>query len=392
LRAVFLTHYFPPEPGAPQTRIAEVAAGLAARGAEVTVHTGFPHYPHGTVAAPYRNRPLLRERAGAVRVVRSAVYPAANRGFARRLADHLAFCASSLATAAASGPADVVVVETPPLFLAASGALYARAKRAPLVLNVADLWPASAVALGALRSPRAVALAEGLERFAYAQAAAISVPTAGIEAALAATGKTARIGPAVDVARFAGLPEPPAGGPLRVLYAGTTGLAQGVGTLLEAAALAGEAVELTVAGGGAESDALARALPPNARMTGVVGRDAVPGLYAAAHAGAVLLRDRPLFEGALPTKLFECMAAGRPVVVAARGEAAELVRRTGCGLAVAPEDPRALADALLRLAADPELRARLGAAGRAAAAAEFSRERSIDAWAALLERAAQGTR
>ena len=187
-RVRILTHYFPPEVGAPQARLAALAGGLAARGMDVTVHTGFPHYPDGRIAPPYRNRPLARETAaGGVRIRRSAVWPAANRGFAGRLADHLAFAGSALATAGSGGPADVVVAESPPLFLAAAAVGYARAKRAALVLHIADLWPESAVELGALRDRRAIAVAAALARFAYRHAALVVVPTEGMAATLAAT-------------------------------------------------------------------------------------------------------------------------------------------------------------------------------------------------------------
>ena len=391
MRAVFLTHYYVPEAGAPQARIAALAAGLARSGWDVTVHTGFPHYPAGRVLAPYRNRPLLRERGpGGERVVRSAIYPVANRGFARRLLNHLSLCGSALATAPASGPADVVVVESPPLFLAAAGVGYAAAKRAPLVLNVADRWPASAVELGALRDARAVRAAETLEAWIYRRAAAVTVPTEGLEAALSAhpdaAGRVARMAPAVDLERF-DTGGAAASGPLRVLYAGTVGLAHGLETLLEAARLAGpEVARVTIAGGGAEAERLAAGASGAARFLGVVAAEEVPALYAEADAGVVLLRDLPIFAGALPTKLLECMAAGRPVVLSARGESAALVERSGAGLVVPPEDPRALADALRSLAADPELRARLGAAGREAVRAGYDRAASVRAWAALLER------
>jgi colanic acid biosynthesis glycosyl transferase WcaI len=385
LRIVFLTHYFPPEVGAPQTRIAELAAGLRARGFEVTIHTGFPHYPDGRIAAPYRNRPLMRERApDGVRIVRSAVFPASNQGFARRLANHLSLCASSLATAPAAGPADVVVAETPPLFLAAAATAY---KRAPLVLHVSDLWPASAVELGALRDPRAIALAERLERHAYARAQSIVVPTRGIAARLerhpAAAGKVVHVPPAVDLRRFAALPPGPADGPLHVLYAGTVGMAQGVETLVEAARMVPEVV-VTIAGGGAHAKAVARAAPANVDMLGTVPPDRVPALYGAAHAGAVLLRDLPLFAGALPTKLLECMAAGRPVVLAARGEAADLVRAAGAGVVVQPDSAHELAQALRELAADRGRALELGSRGRETAR-EFDRAASVERWAALLQ-------
>jgi glycosyltransferase involved in cell wall biosynthesis len=393
MRALFLTHYYPPEAGAPQMRLAALTAGLTRLGWDVAVHTGFPHYPTGEIPAPYRNRPLQREIGlGGERIVRSAVYAAPNRGFTRRLADHLAFCASSLATAHATGPADVVVVETPPLFTAAAGAIYAAMKRAPLVVNVADRWPESAIELGALSQPHAIRAAEALERWIYRRAAAITVPTAGllrdIGAERDAAGRVVRLPPAVDASRFAGLGTPEAnGGPLRVLYAGTVGLAHGISTLVEAARRAGpQVVQVTVAGGGAEAAQLSNGVPENVRSLGIVPPDAVPGLYAQADAGVVLLLDRPILAGALPTKLLECLAAGRPAVLSARGEAATLISGSGAGIAVAPEDPDALAAAFRTLHGDPALRSRLGDAGREVIAAGYDRPDSIRAWADTLER------
>jgi glycosyltransferase involved in cell wall biosynthesis len=399
VRALFLTHYFPPEVGAPQTRIAALARGLRERGFEVTVHTGFPNYPDGRIAPPYRNRPLQRERVSdGTRIVRSAVYAAPNAGFARRVANHTSFAASALATAPASGPADVVVAESPPLFTAGAAVAYARAKRAPLVLNAADLWPESAVAIGALSGRRSIAAARALEEWTYRHAAAITVPTEGmverLEARRSAAGRAVHMPPAVDLERFAGLPPAAAGdGPLRVLYAGTLGLAHGLGTLLSAALLAGpETVHVTIAGGGAEGPELRARVEGerirNVELVGTVPADRVPALFADAHAGIVMLRDRELFADALPTKLLECMAAGRPVLLSARGESAALVEEAPAGVAVAPEDPAALAAAFRTLAADPERRERMGAAGRAVVSERYARRDSVDRWAGLLERVA----
>lgn len=405
MRVVLLTQYFPPEVGAPQTRIAALARGLAGRGVEVTVHTCPPHYPDGEIKAPYRNRPLGRERVDGARVVRSAVYAAPNRGFARRLAGHLSFAGSALATAPATGPADVVVVETPPLFLAGAAIAYAKAKQAALVLNVADLWPDSAIELGALSSPGAIRAARTVERAAYRSAAAIACPTEGIfetlESRPEAAGKAALMRPAVDLDRF----EPEADGgraadaPLRVLYAGTVGMAHGLGTLLDAAELLGTradapAVEVTIAGDGADGPALrdriVRGGLENVRMLGAVPAHQIPRLYAEADVAVVMLRDVPLFHGALPTKMLEAMAAARPVVLAARGEAPRVLEGAGAGVVVAPEDPAALAEAFASLAADPDRRTRLGVAGRRAVEREFARGPWLDRWQALLEKAAAG--
>jgi putative colanic acid biosynthesis glycosyltransferase WcaI len=390
VRIVFLTHYFPPEVGAAPARILRVAAGLQRRGFDVVVHTGFPHYPEGRVPAPYRNRPWAREELAGVSVLRTAVYPAPNRGFARRLADHAAFAAGAVAGHRLAGPADAVIAESPPLFAGAAGVPYAALKRAALILNVSDRWPASAVALGAVRPGPALAAAEGLELACYRAARAITVPTAPMARTLAALptagGKVTIMAPVVEPQRFAHLAPPPPrpGEPLRVVYAGTVGLAQGIDTLVEAARLAGpEAVELTIAGGGAELDGVRRRAPGNVRVLGVVPAARVPDLYAEADAGAVLLRDLPIFDEALPTKLLEVMAAARPVVLAGRGESAALVRAAGAGVVVPPGDAAALADALAALPADA---ARLGAAGRAHVEAHFTVEELLDRWVALLER------
>lgn len=298
-----------------------------------------------------------------------------------------------------SPPSSVIVERSlVPDEAAAAGVLYARAKRAPLVVNVADRWPASAVQLGALGDRRAIAAAEALERWCYRHAAAVTVSTQGLESDLAAlpeaAGKVQRIGPAVDLERFAGLPR--AGsrpGPLRLLYAGTIGMAQGLDTLVEAAARAGpQVVVVRIAGGGAEEAqvraAVERLDAHNVELLGVVPADRVPALYAWADAGAVLLRDRPIFAAALSTKLLDAMAAARPVLFSGRGEAAELVRRAGAGLVAAPEDPAALAGAIAALANDRRAVATMGAAGRATAVEGFSRPAMIDRWETLVRQAA----
>ena len=393
MRVTLLTHYYPPEVGAPQARLSALARGLSRRGVEVTVHTCFPHYPDGVIQPPYRNRPWSTEGEGGVRVVRSAVYAAPNRGFGKRIANHVSFALSALASSHASGPADAVIVETPPLLLAGSAIAYSRGKRSALIVNVSDMWPDSAVALGTLRRPRLVGAARRLEHACYGAASAIVCPTRGIETALGgldeAHGKVHRIHPSVDPELF---PAAPArrNGSFRVLYAGTVGMSQGVGTLMDAAQLldATSDVEIVIAGDGAEGPELRRRLANgglhNVTMLGRVPHERIPELYADADAAVVLLRDKPLFEGALPTKMFEAMSAGRPVILSAAGEAANLVEEASCGVVVPPERPGELAAALTDLAGDRKRAGNLGAAGREAVLEGYSREQAFDRWYGLL--------
>jgi colanic acid biosynthesis glycosyl transferase WcaI len=392
LRVTFLTHFFPPESGAAQTRIEALARGVARRGADVTVHTGFPHYPDGRIKAPYANRPLTRERLDGLLVVRSAVHAAPNRGFARRMLSHASFASGAVVAAPFTPAADVVIVHSPPLVLGGAGIAYAALKRAPYVLHVSDLYPESAIELGALNNDRAIRAARWLETACYAKAAAITAPTAGIVERLSGRPEVRRVqhmNPLVELERFDGEPHRH-GGRLRVLYAGTLGLAHRVQTLVEAALLAGpDAVELWIAGDGQDAGAIRELVASSGahhvKLLGLVPSESVPALYAAADVAAVVLRDRPLFRDALPSKTFEAMAAARPVVLSGAGEVAQLIERHDIGLVVPPEDPVALADALTRLAqADGDVLRGYGARGRALAE-RYSLDHAVDRWCSLLD-------
>src|SRR5258708_18072250 len=188
LRVMFLTHYFPPEVGAPQTRLLELAQRCVAAGLDVTVVTGFPNYRTGVIPVEYRGKRSMDEKLDGVRVLRTSVYATPNRGFVRRILNHLRFALSSLTAIRKVGPTDVIVVESPPLLIGLAVLVYRRFKRAPFIFNVSDIWPQSAVELGALRNPLAIRLAEMLELHLYREAARGSVVTPGMIDRLAARG------------------------------------------------------------------------------------------------------------------------------------------------------------------------------------------------------------
>lgn len=402
MRILFLSHYFHPEVGACQTRILETARRLRARGHQVTVLTGMPNYPDGIVPHPYRGRWRMTEWLDGIRVVRTGVYPAPNRGFGKRLLNHTSFALSSLTGLRAVGATDVVVAETPPLFTAAAAVVLSRMLDARLLLNVADLWPESAVQLGMLKNRTAIRAAETIERFAYAFADTVTVPTPGMHSALLARGygadKVKLLPNAVDVDRFSAAPRDRSG-PCIALYCGTVGLAQGVGTLLDAAALLARddyRVELVIVGDGAERlDLEARAGRDGLKLVtfaGRVPREEVPERIASADITVMTLRDVPLFEDALPTKLLEYMAAGRPVVAGAAGQAARMIEEVGAGVACPPEDAEAIAGAIRQLAVDPQLARAMGLRGRRYVEQHLSRATMVNRLEAELESLRQRTR
>jgi glycosyltransferase involved in cell wall biosynthesis len=419
VRVLIVTHYFPPETGAPQARLSGLAATWAADGDEVTVLTGMPNHPTGVLPPAYRRAVLRRERRDGCRVLRTWLYATPNEGIARKTLGHLSFMASSVILGArASGPADVVVVSSPTFFSILSGWLLARLKRARFVVEIRDLWPAIFVGLGVLTNPLVIRVLECLELAAYAAADEVVVVTEGFRADLVRRGvppeKVHTIRNGVDVGRFAAAAETGSAderealrarlgaGPddCLVLYAGTHGISQALPAIADAAALldhpapaapvgaapvgavaagagsaAGRAaatdrraIRFAFVGDGADKRRLERRvaqlrLGNVALLPGVPNRE-MPALLAAADICLVPLRAVPLFASFIPSKMFECLAAGKAVIGSVTGEAAEILAGAGA-VVVPPEDSGSLAAVIAALAADPPLRAELGRTGRA---------------------------
>jgi glycosyltransferase involved in cell wall biosynthesis len=390
LRVAVVSQYYPPEIGAPQARVLETARAWARAGHRVTVLTGFPNHPTGVVPARWRGRLAGEEREPGVRVLRSWLLAARNRGALRRTLAHATCAATSLVRGlAGAGDPDVVVATSPPLFTGLSGWALARVRRRPFVLEVRDLWPDAFVDLGLAREGPAVAAFRRLERFLYRAADHVVPVTDSFADRIADAGvpraRITVVRGGVDLARF---PREEArdatrerhglAGRFVVLYLGAHGTAQGLDRLLPAAALAGPGVLLWFVGEGAEKErveAEARRLGlANVRFDPGVPREEVPAVYAASDAVLVSLRATPLMETFLPSKAFEAMGAARPVVAAVAGEAKRLLEAGEGAVVVPPGDPPALARAVRALAADPARAAALGVAARARAEREFDRE------------------
>ncbi len=407
LEVMLLTHYFPPEVGAPQARLFELATRAASSGVEITVVTGFPNYPTGAIPEQYRGRFRSEERLDGLRVIRTWVYATPNRGFVRRLLNHLSFAASSLLALRKVGRVDVIFVESPPLFIGFAALVYRWLKRAPYVLNISDIWPQSAVELGALRNRFAIRVAEMFEMHLYRKAAFVSVVTPGMVERLAVRGvprsKLFLLTNGVDTATYKPVTADPA---LRqkfglddhkvFLYAGTHGMAQGLETVLEAAkSTADPDVLYVLAGEGAEKEDLMKRAKAegigNVRFLPNQPKSMMPALLNLAYASIIPLKRLDLFKSALPSKMFESMATERPIVAALWGEASELVEAAGCGIVVEPENPAALREVVEKLAAEPELAHRLGENGRSYVIAHFDRKTIAARFVDLLREAARPT-
>lgn len=391
MRILVVTHYFPPEIGAPQTRLSELARSWADEGDDVTVLTGMPNHPTGVVPREYRGKLRVEERVDGYRVVRTWVYATPNEKVVKKTLGHLSFMLSGVVLGARrSGPADVVVVSSPTFLSIGSAWLLARAKGARLVVEIRDLWPAIFVELGVLTNRRAIRALEILEGAAYRAADAVVVVSEGFRHHLIERGvpaaKVHTVRNGVDLERFGGPPGDTAvtrsrlgagADDVLVLYAGAHGISHGLTALAEAAAkLVGEPIHLAFVGEGSAKHDLERRVADlgldNVSLLAGVPPDLVPELLAAADICLVPLRDVPLFATFIPSKLFEYFGAGKAVVGSVRGEPAAILRDGGA-VVVDPEDDVAIADAIRKLAGDPERRAAMGRQARRYVAEHFDR-------------------
>lgn len=406
MRILYISHYFPPEMGAPAGRVAGLARLWARAGHEVHVLTGFPHHPTGRIHPEYRRkflRGFVREDFAGVRVHRTWIFPAANKGKVLRSLNYASFMASAVANGALAIPRpDVVVATSPQLLCAGAGALLARRFRAPFVMEVRDLWPESLVAVGAshTQSPM-VRVLEGIARRLYASARHVVTVTAAQRAAIVAggvpAGRVTVIPNGVDEQFLAAAAQlaPPDNDSFVVTYIGTLGMAHHLETLLEAAhALRHDpAFRFRIVGEGARRGALeaqARAMGlANVQFAGERPRDEVPRWIAQSSACLVLLRNTEVFTTVVPSKMLEIMAVGRPMVLGVRGEASALLERAGAGIAIEPENAQQLVAALRALRADPQRCRHMSDCGRQFIRREFLRDALAQRYLHLLTRLAR---
>ncbi len=394
MRIHFFTDYFRPEPPPPAHHIAERARIWAAAGHEVTVITNHPNYPEGRVYPGHRN--LLREvtRQDGYEVLRVWTHVASHSSRFGKLIDHASYFASATLQAMRLPCPDVVIATSPHLFCALAGSCYARMRSRPLLLEVRDLWPDSVLQRGSA-SYRAF---KAIERHVYRAAAAVSVLTPAFEHHVLSEGarRAITIVGGTDLSAFTP-GEPPAGrreelgfeGSFVVGYPGTLGTAHDTDLLIRAASmLTGTRVRFLLIGGGPfirelERTAEARC-PGMVRFVPTQQPDAMPGWWRTMDAGLVLLKKTEAMRTVIPSKMFECMASGKPVIFVGPRGAGSAVAESGGGIIVDGEGPGHLARELEALARDPSRTAML--AKRAfEASPRYSRERQASETLAVLE-------
>ncbi|WP_163195293.1 glycosyltransferase family 4 protein [Clostridium thermarum] len=392
MKILFLTQYCPPEVGAPQNRIFEFARMLKKFGHQVSILTAMPNYPKGEIFDEYKGRKTCVEELEGIRIVRTSIYASKDKSFTKRLRNYLSFTFSSLLQGAKYiEKQDVIITESPPLFLGWSGYVLSKMKKAKFIFNVSDLWPESAVKLGVLNNKLFIKMSTWLEEFCYRKAAAVTGQTRGIVDNIVSRGfdkhKVHLITNGVDTEFFRRenrsedlRKELNIDGKFAVCYAGIHGLAQGLEVIIEAAERLKEYEDIRFLffGEGPEKDKLIAMVREkglkNVDFHPMQPKTKMPAIIASMDATVIPLKKLELFKGALPSKMFEALASELPIIMAVEGEAKELIDRAQAGITVEPENPEAVAQAVLTLYRDYDKSREMGRHGRRYVMENYSRD------------------
>lgn len=394
MKILLLTQYFPPEIGAPQNRLHSLANHLADFGAEVTVLTAMPSYPQSKIYPGYKRKVFKKETDGQLTIYRSWIYVTESKAVVPRLLNYFSFVFSSLFIGMFFiKRRDIIICESPPLFLGITALLLKWIKSSKLVFNVSDLWPESAEKLNIISNKTLLNLSYKLEKFIYKNATLVSGQTQGIidsvnqrfpetETHLMRNGidlkQFSAQGNRFDFRQKCNIPE----GNFVVGYAGIMGHAQGLEIVIKAAHQLRHISNLTFlfVGNGADKDKLIQ-LSNRLSLTNVLFMDSVPrtempDVIAACDCYVTPLRKNDLFLGAIPSKIFEPLYYEKPVIMGVNGEAKELFLNEGkCVLHFEPENLEELTERIQQLFSDKPLCNQLGKNGKQYVTTNFDRKK-----------------
>lgn len=391
MKILILTQYFPPEIGAPQTRLFELGQSLRTLGWEVEVLTAVPNYPTGSIYPDYKADKRKFDYIEGIHVYHSYIYPSKSKNIIPRMISYLSFCISAVVRGfSITAKPDIVFVESPPIFLGISAMILARCWKIPYVFNVSDLWPDSFVDMSIIsKSSFQYKLLEMVEIISYKGSSGITGQSAGIVEKIQRKTRNKHvelITNGVRVDRFGKQNRNESirklygwGNKCVFIYAGLHGLAQGLDQILDVAdRLRGfPGIEFALFGDGPLKEMLILSAKSkgleNLKFYDPVKRAEIPGLLASADVAIISLGKN--INGAVPSKIYEAMASELPILLIAQGEAAHRVESSNAGICIDCGDIEHIKGAVTLLAEHESMRFEFGRNGRLAAEKIYSRER-----------------
>lgn len=387
---LYISQYYPPEMGAPSQRVSELAKFWVKQGYGVTVITGMPNHPDGVIHKKYKWEYFKEEWTDGVRVLRVFLYVTPNKGILKRIFSFISFTVTSLFAGLFMNKPDIVIATSPQLFVGLSGLFIAKLKRIPFVFEVRDIWPQSAVELKMIRSHFVINLMEKLERFFYFKAERVVIVVDSFRNQLmkkhVPDKKMVFIPNGIDKGRFEKkCPErvlkmvPEDKKFFTVGYFGTIGLAHGLEIVIKAAEhYKGKDVRFVIVGDGAERTRLEKIAESknlsNLFIAEKISSDKIPCAISEIDAGLIHLKNLPIFRDSLPSKMFEYMGMGKPVLAGVLGNARELVEKNRAGVAFDPENLKEFIEAIELLKNDASFRKEAGENAKKLVEKDFNRE------------------
>lgn len=398
MNIIILTQYYPPEHGAPQNRLHDLAKRAVVAGNSVTVMTAMPNYPKGAVFPEYRGKLSYKEEIDGVQVVRSAIFATRSKGLIAQLSVYFSFVFSSIFIGIFMLPkAHFLICESPPLFLGISALILKFVKRAKLIMNISDLWPESAVQLDMIGPGIKLSILEWFERYLYKKSTLVMCQTEGIvdgvkkscpeaKPLLFPNGvdlemfnyqkKSAKLAKEFEISKDKFI----------VGYGGNHGRSQALQQVLDAAELVSkksDKIEFLLFGDGAEKDELILKAKDmnlnNLKFFPSQPRKRMTEIQSIWDIALAPLKNIELFDGARPSKMFELMGGEIPFIFCGKGEGADIAEESGCAISVPPENSAKLADAVLKLANMKEAeRRKMGKSGRLFVEENFNRAKLAD--------------
>lgn len=396
MKLLILTQYFPPEIGAPQNRLYELALRLQKKGVEVSVLTAMPNYPQMKIHQNYKGKCYCKETLNELKIHRAWIYVSQSKSIISRLLNYFSFVISAFFIGAFKlKKQDVLMVESPPLFLGITAYLLAKLKGAKLLFNVSDLWPESAEKLGIISNKFLLSMATKLEEFCYKKSLLISGQTQGIVNNISTRFPNKNVywlKNGVDINFYDVNKEIEkdawknennySNEDFILFYGGIIGHAQGLEVILNAAKKLEEYknIKFVLLGNGPEKEKLIK-LRDELKLTNLRFFDAVPKsemqrIIMSTNTTIIPLKRLDLFKGAIPSKIFENLALKKPIILGIEGEAEELFIKQGkCGVSFIPEDSEDLAKQILKLYNDRNLVVELGENGLKYVSENFNRDK-----------------
>ncbi|MEM2058674.1 MAG: glycosyltransferase family 4 protein [Candidatus Bathyarchaeia archaeon] len=406
MHILLISQYFWPENVGAPIWIYQLATDLANKGHQVTVLTGFPNYPKRIIFEGYRGKFYMREQIGNINIIRTYIYASPNEALWSRALNFGSFCASAAIGGLIAPQPDVIYCILPPLPLGLSAEFLGVVKRAPVVINIQDIYPDIAIALGILRNPLSIKFFKWMERFIYEKAAAVVVISDGFKKNLMGKGiPPEKIYIVPNWADSSFIQPGPRNNPFRhrlglgnlftVIYSGNLSYNSDLDSVIEAAELLrNEPFAFVIVGDGVRKTDLQRKVYEknleNVKFLPFQPLEVYPQVLAAADINLVTLNAQATMAS-VPSKVYKIMAAGKPVLAIADkdSEIYRLISEANCGFCVDPGNPTALAEIIRYAATHIDKLERMGMNGRRYLEEHFSRTKCVANIEEILQKIAE---